>query len=82
MPNLSGLAAIQRERAFEGEFRDDVGTYSRAHAASDPLPVKKRKASDSPEGSPAKKHATDGYLRVLRDFNEEIEELRVRHRRS
>lgn len=79
VPNLSGLGVIQRERAFEeGEFREDLDTHSRPHATSDPLPAKKRKASESPKGSPAKKQATDAYLRVLRDFNQEIEELRVK----
>lgn len=85
VPNLSGMVTVQRERAFEqGDFRqpDMAPTPGRKKVMSSPIPfdASKRKASDSPTSAPAlKKPRTapaDSYLRVLRDFNREIEELR------
>lgn len=84
VPNLSGMMAIQRERAFEqGEFRqpDISPTSTRKKAISNPMPfdARKRKASDSPKPTQAPKKPRaapeDAYLRVLRDFNRELEEL-------
>ena len=81
---LSGMATVQRERAFEqGDFRqpDMAPAPGRRKVMSNPMPfdASKRKASDSPTPAPAlkKPRATtaDAYLRVLRDFNRELEEL-------
>lgn len=85
VPNLSGMATIQRERALEqGQFRQShmAPTPGRRKAMSNPTPfnASKRKTSDSPTPAPAPKKprtaGEDAYLRILRDFNREIEEPR------